>query len=136
MHTALSRELAATAEQLFSIACVVDCEEDVVIADRTVATHLFRLAQEAINNSVKHGKAKRVMIGLKTDQDNLVLSIQDDGTGFRQQAIPSKGLGLRIMNYRAQKIGAAFEIGSAPEGGTLVRCSLHDYLRNSEFGRR
>jgi signal transduction histidine kinase len=129
------RELAATVERLFSISCQLDCDEELVIPDRTVATHLFRLTQEAINNSVKHGKAKQVMIGLKAVKADIVLSIKDNGTGFNPESMPSKGLGLRIMNYRAQKIGASFDIRAAVDSGTLVTCTLHNHLRKVEFGR-
>jgi len=118
------RELAATVEKLFKIGCTLESDEDVVIADRTVVNHLFRLAQEAVNNSVKHGKAKQVVIGLNTVEDRIVLSIRDNGSGFRRESAPAKGLGLRIMNYRAQKIGATFDIQPAKGGGTLVTCSL------------
>ena len=128
--------MAATVSKLFSISCELECDEDLAITDRSVATHLFRLAQEAINNSVKHGKAKRVSIGFKAVENSLVLSIRDDGSGFVPQAAPTKGLGLRIMNYRAQKIGAAFDIRLAEGGGTIVTCTLHNHLRNIEFGRK
>ena len=118
------RGLAATVEKLFNISCVVDSDEDLVIADRAVVNHLFRLAQEAINNSVKHGQAKRVVIGLKAVGAKTSLTIQDNGLGFRRDSSQPKGLGLRIMNYRAQKIGATFDIQPAEGGGTIVTCSL------------
>jgi len=95
------RELASTVSKLFTISCEADCDEALPEIDRAVATHLFRLAQEAVNNSVKHGKAKKIAIGLKAVENSLVLVIRDNGTGFAQQSVPSKGLGLRIMSYRA-----------------------------------
>ena len=130
------RELANTVSKLFTISCELECDEDIAVPDRSVATHLFRLAQEAINNSVKHGKCKRVTIGLKAVENSLVLSVRDNGAGFAQQTAPSKGLGLRIMSYRAQKIGASFDIRPAEEGGTVVTCTLHNHLRKVEFGRK
>ena len=85
---------------------------------------------------MKHGKAKRVMIGLKPVESNIVLSITDNGMGFSQQSMPSKGLGLRIMNYRAQKIGGSFDIRAGEDGGTVVTCTVHNHLRKAEFGRK
>ena len=121
------RDLAATVEKLFNISCVVETDDKVAIADRTIGNHLFRLAQEAINNSVKHGKAKRIVIGLKTVEDGTILTIRDNGVGFPKQPGPGKGLGLRIMNYRAQRVGGSLEIQAVEGGGTLVICSLKNH---------
>jgi signal transduction histidine kinase len=118
------RELAVTVEKVCGIACILEGESKLAVGDRTVVNHLFRLAQEAINNSVKHGKAKRVVIGLKSVPGNVVLSIRDDGVGFTPPPPHVKGLGLRIMNYRAQKIGGSFDIRRGEDAGTLVTCSL------------
>jgi PAS domain S-box-containing protein len=123
------RELATTVEKLFSITCLVESDEHLVIRNRTILNHLFRLAQEAINNSVKHGKAKRVVIGLKGTADLAVLTIRDNGSGFRRESANTKGLGLKIMSYRAQKIGAIFEIQAGENGGTVVTCSLPNPLK-------
>ena len=121
------RDLAATVEKLFNLCCVVECDEDLVIADRAVANHLFRMVQEAINNSVKHGKAKRVVVGLKKVDDKIVLTIRDNGLGFSSESMKTKGLGLRIMSYRAQKIGGTLDIQPAQGGGTIVACTLQNH---------
>jgi signal transduction histidine kinase len=118
------QELAGTVEKMFSIRCTVDCDEHVVIHDQTAQTHLFRLAQEAVNNSVKHGKAKTVQISLKEVDERYVLSIKDDGSGFPADAGKLQGLGLRIMNYRAQKVGGVLKIESATPRGTVVQCTF------------
>jgi signal transduction histidine kinase len=118
------RELAGTVEKMFDISCTVDCEEDVDVQDRSAQTHLFRLAQEAVNNSVKHGKAKKVQISLKSADDKYVLSISDDGAGLPADGPKLKGLGLRIMNYRAQKVGGTLEIDPVHPRGTLIRCTF------------
>ena len=130
------RELAATVEKLFHIVCVVESDDKLSVGDRVVANHLFRLAQEAINNSVKHGKARRVDLRLKSAEDRIVLCIRDNGVGFPPDMAQTKGLGLRIMAYRAQKIGATFEIGAGENGGAVVTCSLPHSLRKVEFSRR
>ena len=121
------RDLAATVEKLFNISCVVECDENLVIADRAVANHLFRMVQEAINNSVKHGKAKRVIIGLRTVEAKVTLTIRDNGLGFPPESARTKGLGLRIMNYRAQRIGGTLDLRPAETGGTIVTCTLQNH---------
>ena len=118
------KQLGEQVEDLFQITCPVDCHEGFVIQDRTTALHLFRLAQEAISNSVKHGKAKRVSLSLEQLNGSAVLSISDDGIGFRDKSAPGQGLGLRIMNYRAQKIGGTLDVRSAPSGGVHIRCTF------------
>jgi signal transduction histidine kinase len=119
------RELAHTAEQLFNLSCTLECDTDLVIQNKNASTHLFRLAQEAINNAVKHGRAQRVTIVLGTSGDNAVLRIIDDGVGFPPEGVKRSGLGLRIMTYRAQKVGGTLEIQPGPHGGTVVTCAFN-----------
>lgn len=119
------RELAHTAEQLFSLSCAVECDTDLVISNKNASTHLFRLAQEAINNAVKHGRAQRVTIVLGSNGDKAVLRIIDDGVGFPPEGVKRSGLGLRIMTYRAQKVGGTLEIQPGPHGGTVVTCTFN-----------
>jgi len=119
------RELAHTAEQLFNVSCTVESDADLVINNKNASTHLFRLAQEAINNAVKHGRAQRVTIVLGTNGDKAVLRIIDDGVGFPTEGAKRSGLGLRIMTYRAQKVSGALEIQSGPHGGTVVTCTFN-----------
>ena len=119
------RDLASTAEQLFHISCSVECDSNLLVNNPNASTHLFRLAQEAINNAVKHGKAHRVSILLGTAGDRAVLRIIDDGVGFPPEGARRNGLGLRIMTYRAQKVGGALEIHPGQHGGTVVSCTFN-----------
>jgi signal transduction histidine kinase len=121
------RELANTAEQLFHIACSVECDSNLIVDNKNASTHLFRLAQEAINNAVKHGKAHRVGILLGTAGDRAVLRITDDGVGFPPEGSRRTGLGLRIMTYRAQKVGGTLEIQPGQHGGTVVSCTFNPH---------
>ena len=125
-------ELATTSEQLFNISCTVECDESLVIHDQAACTHLFRLAQESINNAVKHGQAHRVGISLRRDaeEDRATLAITDDGVGISPEGGRKTGLGLRIMNYRAQKVGGILEIQPGHSCGTVVTCSFN--LNNDE----
>ena len=116
------RQLAATVEELFGVSCVVDFDASVTIRDQTVATHLFRLTQEAVNNAVRHGKAKRLSIELTRAADYLALAIRDDGVGFPKDGPKTQGLGLKIMQYRAQKVGGVLSLQPGEDGGTVVTC--------------
>lgn len=118
------KDLVTTAEKLFNISCRLEAEETVGVQNRTVAHHLFRVAQEAINNSVKHGRATQVVLNLRSDGDIFTLTVRDNGLGLPDDAAQSKGLGLRIMSYRAQKIGGTLNVARDDAGGTVVTCSF------------
>ena len=89
-----------------------------------VANHLFRIAQEAVRNAIRHGAAKQVDVTLQADASRLTLLIRDNGTGLPPVRLRGDGLGLRIMAHRARMIGASLTIERHPEGGTLVQCNL------------
>jgi len=118
------KQLGGEVEKLFGITCAVECHEGFLVEDCSTANHLFRLAQEAISNSVKHGKSKRVCVRLECLNGSAALSISDDGIGFRDNSAPGHGLGLRIMNYRAQKVGGTLDVRSSPSGGVHIRCTF------------
>ena len=124
MH-ALS-ELAFNAEKLFGIRCRVAFQEPLLIHDHAFATHLYRIAQEALNNAIKHGKAATVDITLSSGERGHTLTVSDDGIGFQNAPRPAKGMGLSIMNYRATMIGASVEIKNGEKGGTMVICSFQN----------
>ena len=117
------RELAAHITEAFKIPCAFECEEPVAIRDPVVATHLYRIAQEAITNAVKHSKGRGIVLSLATD-GGLTLTVRDDGIGLPDNPPNSKGMGLRTMAYRASVISAAFNIERLPSCGTRVTCKL------------
>jgi PAS domain S-box-containing protein len=116
--------LAARAKELFAISCRFKAEGAIPPLEPTVVGQLYKIAQEALTNAIKHGKAKRVGISLANGSDKVVLSIQNDGLPFPDMKSGSTGMGLRIMNYRASLIGASLEIKGKGVSGTLVTCSL------------
>jgi len=120
-------ELASNTEQRFKISCEFQCDERVLIDDNTVGTHLYRIAQEAINNAVKHGRATRVTISLGREGDKARLIVTDDGKGFSGTAPGSGGMGLRIMKFRAGVIGGSLDIRRANGCGTRVACSFRKH---------
>ena len=118
------QELAANIEESCRICCRLECEGAVVPVSSETAMHLFRLAQESVNNAVKHGKAHCVVLRLIHRDSEATLRIEDDGIGIPAERPPGRGLGLRIMNYRAQKIGGTLDIKRGDRGGTVVACSF------------
>lgn len=83
---------------------------------------LFRIAQEAVHNAVKHAGAKRIVIHLDSVDDNITLTIKDDGAGLPPDFDKKAGMGLHIMRYRAHMIGGTLDVRNAPEGGAVVAC--------------
>jgi signal transduction histidine kinase len=83
LMTALS-ELAATVEKLFMITCRFEYDKPVLINDNLTAIHLYRIAQEAVNNAIKHGMARNITISFHTDNNETALTIRNDGRGFRK----------------------------------------------------
>ncbi len=98
------QDLAMQAEHLFGITCQVRCDRLPPMPDHTVATHLYRIAQEVVSNAVKHGQARHVVLALTTGQHSTTLTMHDDGIGFQEGANKPTGMGLRSMRYRASMI--------------------------------
>jgi PAS domain S-box-containing protein len=131
LHAAL-QDLSATTEKLFSVSCSVECDPNARVPDNNAALHLYRIAQEAINNAIKHGKAQRIVVSLGRSNGAVRLTIKDNGAGFPKNEVKSNGIGLRVMNYRAGMIGASLSVESQPASGTRVSCQLQkdDAVRN------
>jgi PAS domain S-box-containing protein len=117
------RRLAKTARKLFGVACHCHIPEPVLLTEHSAATDLFRIAQEAISNAVKHAKAKRISITLTQDDAGRCLSVTNDGKPFPDRP-RTTGMGLKTMRYRAERCGAALDIQRGPRGGAILRCSL------------
>jgi len=114
------QELALSTEKIFRVTCRFDCDPPVLVSDFPAATHLFRLAQEAVSNALKHGQAKRILIRLKEERGKMILSVIDNGSGFPAQIPKSKGMGLRIMQSRAGMIGGTLAFEQNAGGGTSL----------------
>jgi len=124
-------ELASSAKAVYGAACRFHCRRPVLVHNDTTAMHLYRIAQEALSNAVRHGKARYVRISLRCQgrgKGHCTLRISDDGKGFREPAAgdKKKGKGLDIMAYRARSIGGALRIESRPRRGTVVECTFPD----------
>jgi len=122
------QELVATVSNLFNLECCFQCGDPVLVRDNTAATHLYRIAQEAINNAVRHGKARTVVVTLTRKKNEAKLIVTDDGIGFSRLPRNDAGMGLQIMKYRAGMIGADLEIQSSHGRGTSVACIFKNNL--------
>lgn len=117
-------ELASTTARLAGISCSVICPETVPITDNAQAIHLFRIAQEALSNALKHGHAKSVVIAVEASDGAFSLRVSDDGVGFNPLPGERKGMGLSIMRYRARMISGKLEIQPNSPVGTVVVCTI------------
>ncbi|MFH1743290.1 MAG: two-component regulator propeller domain-containing protein [bacterium] len=120
------QEMAEGVVSRHSIPCKFECDQEITVRDKQAATNLYRIAQEAVRNAVKHAKAAQITIRLSKGGDRIQLIIEDNGIGIRDDGKTAQGMGLPIMRYRASVIGADFSIVNRPEGGTKVVCTLSD----------
>ena len=117
-------ELAANVSQMFKVRCAFECDSPPAIHDTAAATHLYRVAQEAVQNAVRHGKPGQIIISLAGRKERVELTVEDDGVGLPDDWQKQRGLGTRIMAHRAAMIGGNFSIEPNPTGGTFVKCSM------------
>ena len=115
--------LAASTESASGIACSFQCSARVRIENNHVATHLYRIAQEAVTNALRYADAQLIVIELAAHSSELRLSIRDNGIGLLSEG-DTEGFGLRIMKYRAGLMGGSLCIQAEPNEGTQVTCTL------------
>ena len=111
-------------ENTYDVSCEFGYDETVTLTDNSQSVHLYRITQEAINNALKHGKAKNIHIRLNELNGEYVLSVEDDGVGFLQENVKHKGMGLHIMRYRAKAVNGSLDVKRGEDGGVTVTCSL------------
>jgi PAS domain S-box-containing protein len=116
-------ELARTTTERFNLECVCEAESRRLHCNIATATHLYRIAQEAVNNAVKHSGARCISIRLSGPEGSIELKIKDDGRGLPTAAERHAGMGLHIMDYRARRIGGVLKI-SGNGNGTVVECRV------------
>lgn len=117
-------ELAQSTEQSYGLRCRFECPAPVKVADAGTATHLYRIAQEALGNAVKHAKADTLLMRLAHANEELQLVVADNGIGIDPNKRPREGLGLRLMEYRCSVVGGRFSVESGEGGGTVVMCAI------------
>ena len=130
------RQLAARTNK--RVPCRCDCSQRIYVRDQIVSANLYRIAQEAVNNSLKHAEASHIVIDLRRRDNALVLYIRDDGAGF-QPSKKKRGLGVHLMTYRADVVNGKLSIDTQPGRGTTITCQVplrhsRDSLRNGDSG--
>lgn len=122
LYSAL-QQFTASVSTTYGIPCRFECPQPVLVEDRQTASQLYRIAQEAVTNAMKHAKPHSVVVTLERSPSSLTLRVADDGVGMPDSGTPpTGGSGLTIMNYRASAMGAALRIEKSPPNGTLVIC--------------
>jgi two-component system CheB/CheR fusion protein len=117
-------ELAKSTEQVHGVRCRFECPVPVEVTDDMMATHLYRIGQEAVTNAIKHARAGVITIELLSDRGELKLEVRDDGIGIEESGARRQGLGLRIMDYRCALIGGELTVRRQEAGGTAVSCTV------------
>lgn len=116
--------LAANVEALHPIACVFASDRRCPRLDPSVEAHLYRIAQEAVNNAVAHGRGKRIAICLRVRDGKASLTIRDNGVGIPEGPVAGEGIGLRSIEYRARMIGASLRVERLAPRGTAIICTF------------
>ncbi|HWN94437.1 MAG TPA: ATP-binding protein, partial [Methylomirabilota bacterium] len=117
------RELAAKTGQAHGLKCVCEFRRPVFIHDNNVATHVYRIAEEAVLNALTHGEAKEISIALNETRDGAVLTVRDNGAGLPKN-FSEGGLGLHMMRYRARMIRGSVELRRNAPRGAVMTCSF------------
>jgi signal transduction histidine kinase len=115
--------LAQSVSRLHRINCTFRSSGGEIDRNDAVATHLYRIAQEAINNAAGHGKAKNITVALEAADHGVLLRVADDGGGIPDAPVSNNGIGLAVMRYRAHLSGGELAVESPPSGGTVVSCT-------------
>jgi PAS domain S-box-containing protein len=116
------KQMASDFSELYRVGCRFESPEPMVLSDLSAATQLCRIAREAVNNAIRHGRATDVAIELSAVGDSGYLRVRDNGSGFAAAAPSDSGRGLHIMRYRASMIGGTLDIEPGGECNTSVTC--------------
>jgi signal transduction histidine kinase len=118
------QNLAANISNAFNVSCRFENSGEAGSIGPEKEIHLYRIAQEAVSNAIRHGRARNMIISLDSVGEKTMLAVTDDGAGLPQDTRAKQGMGLRIMEYRAEMIGATFDIQNLPAGGARAVCVL------------
>jgi len=123
LPSALQR-LANETASVFRVNCSSICNRCVQPIDRRISLHIYHIAQEAVHNAIKHGRANHIELELDPQAGQICLAVRDNGKGFDWEKTDRTGMGLRIMKYRAHSLGGIVKISSKLSHGTEVRCTV------------
>ncbi len=117
-------DLASRTSEIHGVECQFSCPRSVDLNDNPTATQLYHIAQEAVTNALRHGRPRHITMTLDSDDTLLTLRVSDDGIGLKPDVPDSKGMGLKIMRYRAGLIQGRLTIEPNEPTGTVVSCTL------------
>jgi len=120
------KEMAIDLSHHEGVRFMVECDSSVVVTNHVLAVHLYRIAQEAVNNALKHAFPHQIIVQLESDDDRILLRISDDGVGINDSLQQSQGMGRHIMAYRAHLIGGRLGIKNRQPNGTFVTCTVSE----------
>ncbi|MBI5663734.1 MAG: PAS domain S-box protein [Nitrospirae bacterium] len=119
-------ELASRTTRNFNVPCFFKCSGPVAIQTKAAVIHMYRIAQEAVSNALRHGSPGHIEIHLSREKDAVILTVKDNGSGIPDMHKKKSGLGLKIMNYRANMINASLDVRSEINRGTSISCTFTD----------
>jgi len=118
------RNLAAQTRELFQVECALACKREHLDVNAQTGIALYRITQEAIHNAIRHGRARQINVELAVDDARLCLRIFDNGKGFSPVSKSYSGMGLHIMQFRANSIGGHLSVESQPNKGACIECTV------------
>jgi two-component system, LuxR family, sensor kinase FixL len=118
------RNLAAQTRELFQVECAFDCKPERLDVNTQTGIAFYRITQEAIHNAIRHGQARQINVELAVDGTQLNLRVSDNGKGFSPDAKSCSGMGLHIMQFRANSIGGHLTVKSQPNKGARIECTV------------
>ncbi len=124
--------LAEATQNVFRISCTFCCQRAVPVRNASMALHLYRIAQEAVTNAIRHGQTRHIQIELSAPTSRALLTITSDGRRFEEWPTDHKGIGLQMMRHRAEMIDGTLEVQPGPDGGTRVTCAFDTQSRVNE----
>jgi signal transduction histidine kinase len=117
------RSLAKRTQTTAMLDCQFISNGDNDVSNPILAQHLYRIAQEAVSNAVRHSEANKIIISLQCNDKEIILQVEDDGVGMNS-VDKNDGMGMRTMTFRAQSVGGILTIDSLPAGGVRVHCKV------------
>jgi signal transduction histidine kinase len=117
-------DLTSNIEKVFNVTCTFEHDDSLHITDNITTTHLYLIAQEAVNNAIKHSRADKIEVSILEKDGFIDLQIRDNGIGIEKLLDRKKGMGINIMKYRARVINAALDIHPNMDRGTSVSCLM------------
>ena len=124
--------LADDTREMCEVACTFTDRGAIAVEENSIATHLSRIAQEALNNAVKHGRPSRIDIELETTDSRGILRVNNDGAQLEPHGAAGTGLGMRIMQHRASAIEGVLSLGPAEAGGVALSCTFANPHRDRQ----